>query len=87
MTELAARKKALLLQLASHHAVLRNILNHWHAPVTTVGKSLKILRYLRHPLVLTGLTLVATVGQRGLGAWARRGWLMWKTVRALKRKS
>ena len=87
--EFAARKKALLHQLAGHHAVLKNMLDDWRPPAATMeatmDKSLKVVRYLRHPVVLIGLTLIATVGQRGIGIWAHRGWLVWKTFRAMKR--
>ena len=83
--ELNARKQALLHQLNSQRTALKTALEEWQGPLSTVDRGLKIVHYLNHPALLAGVALVATIGQRGVLAWVKRGWWLWKTVVSVKR--
>lgn len=78
------RKQALLQRMEGQRKELMAVLQEWHGPLSFVDRGLSLARYLKHPVVLAGMALVATIGQRGILAWVKRGWWLWKT---LKRKT
>lgn len=82
-------RKALLVAKIDHQRTeLAQTLASWQEPMVMVDKGFRAVRCLKcHPVLLAGLAMVSVVLRPKLSVgWFRRGWVIWKTIRAVKRR-
>lgn len=87
LIKLAQRRTALVAQAAQQRAELAQVAATWRKPLALIDGGLRAVRYLRsQPLLVGGVILIAAIWRpRGMLGWIRRGWGMWRMVRAVKR--
>jgi len=85
LAELARRKERLIARTAAQRSVIADVYHRWQMPVSLLDRGVAVARFLRsHPLLLAvGVAVAAAVGRRNLLYWAGRGWVAWRTGRAL----
>ena len=88
LSELAARRVALLEKVEQQRATLAQSMTEMHRPLSWVDQGLRVVSYLRHqPVLLTSVALGTAVAilPRGMKGWVKRSFLVWKTAVAVKR--
>ena len=85
MIELARRKERLIGRAEGQRGEIAAAIQRWEKPIGVVDRGIAVARFLRaHPLLLAGAAVAAAVlGRRNLVRWLGRGWVTWRTWRAL----
>ena len=89
MIEIMRRRERLLARCDAQRAELTALAQRWEGPLKIADRAVAAIKYLRdHPLVLgAAVTLLVVVQRRGLWSWVRRGFMLWRTYRALGKAS
>jgi hypothetical protein len=88
LLELAQRRAMLSARAAGQRAELEQALAPVRKTLAVVDKGIAAALYLRrNPVLFAGaVACVAVFRPRRTFTWLRRGWMVWRTVRTLKRK-
>jgi len=86
LLELVRKRERLLAQCDAQRAALAGAVDGLQTPLSVADRVLDAARFLRrHPVVLGGVIAAAVVVERrGLWHWAQRGFVAWRTYRALR---
>lgn len=86
MIKLMRERERLLAHCDTQRAELTAAAQHWERPIRIIDSVLACIRYLRrNPLVLAaGLAGLAVVQRRGMWRWVQRGYVLWRSYRALR---
>jgi hypothetical protein len=89
MTELAQAREALIARCAEQRAELSLQIQQWQVPLVLADRVWAGVRFLRHhPAVMVGVAVALfTFRTRSLWNALKRGFLLWRTVRALSGRS
>lgn len=87
LLELAERRASLVARAATQRVELSQRFAPWQAPLAVVDQGVAAVRYLRnHPGVLALIVTFAVVSRpRRVVSWLRRGWLLWRIMRVVKK--
>jgi hypothetical protein len=87
LIELVERRTTLVARVATQRAELAQALAPWRGPLTVVDRGLGAVGYIRDyvPLLVGVAAFVAPLRHRRVGKWLRRGWLVWRMARVVKR--
>jgi hypothetical protein len=82
------RKALLVTKIDRQRTELAQNLASWHEPLEMVDKGFRAVRcFKNHPVLLAGLAIVSVVLRPKFSVgWFRRGWVVWKTALAVKRR-
>ena len=88
LIELAERRAMLVARAAIQRSELAQALAPWRRPLAVVDQGVLAVRYLsRHPGLLLGVAgFAAVLRPKRVFGWLRRGWMVWRTVLAVKRR-
>jgi len=88
LLELAERRSMLVSRAATQRMELAQALSPWRKPLAVVDQGILALCYLgRHPALLAGAVACAAVlSPKRVFGLLRRGWMVWRVVRAVKRR-
>lgn len=88
LIKLAQRRTALVARTAQQRADLAQAAATWRRPLALVDSGLRAVRYLRsQPMLVGGVILIAAIWRpKGVLGWIRRGWGMWRMVRAVRQR-
>lgn len=87
LIELAERRKNLVARAAIQRAELSQALAPWRPALAVANRGWEAVRYVRsHAVLLAGVAAFATsFGPWRLARWLRRGFLVWRMARIVKR--
>ena len=87
LIEMAERRKTLVARVANQRAELSQALAPWREALAVADRGWVAVRYIRsHAALLAGVAaFVAPLRHRRVGKWLRRGWLVWRMARVVKR--
>jgi hypothetical protein len=85
LVELARRRERLTARTAAQRTIVADAYQRWQKPAGLVDRGLAVVRFLKsHPLLSAiVVAAAAAAGRRKLVRWGGRGWVAWRTVRAL----
>lgn len=88
LIKLAQRRTALVSQAAQQRTELAQAAASWRKPLALIDGGLQAVRYLRsQPMLVGGVILIAAIWRpKGMLGWIRRGWGMWRMVRAVRQR-
>ncbi len=84
MIELAQARERLIARCAEQRDELAQQVRQWQVPLSLADRLWAGARFLRaHPAIVAGVTAVLlTVRARTVWQWLKRGFVLWRTVRA-----
>lgn len=87
LVELAERRATLVARAAVQRTELAQRLAPWRGPLAVVDQGVAAVRYLkRHPELLAAMvTFAVVIRPRRVVSWIRRGWVLWRLVRVVRR--
>jgi hypothetical protein len=87
LIELAERRARLVARAAIQRDDLLQILSSWRSPLAMADQGLLVVHYIRSyaGLVADVATFLAPLRSWRIAKWVRRGWLVWRMSRAVKR--
>ena len=85
LVELARGKERLIARTAAQRTAIAGAYQRWQKPASMLDRGIAVARFLKaHPLLSAiGVAAAAALGRRNLVQWAGRGWVAWRTWRAL----
>lgn len=88
LIELVERRERLVARAAIQRAEFARRLDPWRAPVAVIDQGVAVYQYLKaRPAIVVGvLAFLLALRPRNGVKWLRRGWMLWQTVRYLKRR-
>ena len=88
LVDLAERRATLVAKAAAQRAKLSQQLAPWRGPLAVVDQGVAAARYLgSHPALLAALLAFSAVSRpRRIVNWLRRGWVLWRVVRAARKR-
>ena len=89
MIEVARARERLLARCAEQREELAQQVRQWQVPLALADRVLTGARYLRaHPAVVVGVAAaLIAIRARTVWQWLKRGFVLWRTVRALTSSS
>ena len=87
LIELVERRTTLVARAATQRAELSQALAPWRRPLAVVDRGWVAVRYIRnHAALLVGVAaFVVPLRPWRVARWLRRGWLVWRMARVVKR--